>query len=251
MKNRQEEIRNLLSIREKMSINALAEYFGVTGATVRADIRDMESRQEISRSNGVVSLLRPYVINLDVKEKIFINAEQKENIGAFAAGMIQNLDSIIMTSGTTVEAMARHVSPHGALNVVTPSVSVALTLAQKGGIDIYTLGGKIQTSSLSVRNNYSLLGLENVSATKMFLSCDGFDISTGVITATHEEAVLTRAMMKVSREIILLADSTKVGKTGFGHICDLKDIDILVTDSDISEKMRQRIEDLGVHVEIV
>lgn len=249
IKDRQEEIKNLLSIKEEMSVAALAEHFNVTGATIRTDLREMEARNEISRSKGLVSLVRPHVVNLSVKEKIFINAEQKNKIGAFAASMVQNRDFIIMTSGTTIEAMARQITPKEHLDVVTPSVSVALTLAQKSGVDIYTLGGKLQTTSLSVRDSYSLLGLENVFASKLFLSCDGFDISTGVITATIEEARLTKAMMNVSNQIILLADSSKLGKTGLGHICDIKDIDILVTDSDIPERTRETLENMGVHVE--
>lgn len=249
--NRQEEIRNLLSIREKMSINALAEHFKVTGATIRSDIRDMESRNEISRNSGIVALVRPYVTNLNVKEKIFINAERKEKIAAFAALMINDHDSIIVTSGTTIEAMARHIESKEQCNIVTPSISVALTLAQKDNNDIYILGGKVQTTSLSVRNNYSLFGLENVSASKLFFSCDGFDISTGVITATLEEAELTKAMIEKSAQVILLADSSKLGKTGFGHICNMSDIDILITDDDLPVKARDMIESLGVHVEIV
>jgi len=251
IEDRQKEIRNLLSIKEKMSISALAEYFNVTGATIRTDIRDMERRQEITRSNGMVSLTRPYVMNLNVKEKIFINAEQKEKIGAHAASMIRERDSIILTSGTTIEALARHISPTDQTNVLTASISVALTLVQNGLTDIYLLGGRIQITSLSVRSKYSLQGLENVHATKLFLSCDGFDVSTGVVTATLEEAALTKEMMKVADQVILLADSSKLGKTGFGHICNLKDVDILITDDDIPQKTREVIEDLGIHVEIV
>ena len=250
MKNRREEIRNLLSVKETMSIKALSEYFSVTGATIRADIREMERHNEISRSNGMVSLMRPYVVNLNVKEKIFINAEQKERIGACAAAMIQDGDSIIVTSGTTIESLARHITSKGELNVVTPSISVALSLTQKDNINIYALGGKVQKTSLSVRNDYSLKGLENVCASKLFMSCDGFDFSTGVITATQEEAALTKAMMKVSGQVILLADSTKLGKTGFGRICELKEIDILITDENLPEKAREKMERLGVHVEI-
>lgn len=250
IKNRQEEIKELLSIRDKMSVDAIAEHFKVTGATIRADIRDMEKRQEVTRSHGIVSLIRPFVLDLNVKEKIFINTEQKNKIGILAAAMIQDHDSIIITSGTTMEAMARHVASKGELNVVTPSISIALTLAQKENIDVFTLGGKIQKTSMSVRNHYSMLGLENVMASKLFMSCDGFDISTGVITAMQEEAILTKAMMHASNQVILLADSTKLGKTGFGRICDMKDIDILITDSDIPEKTREQLEQMGVYVEI-
>lgn len=250
-KERQQEIKYLLSTKEYMSILELAEQLSVTGATIRSDIRDMESRNEISRNNGIVSLLRPLVLDLSIKEKIFINAEKKERIGSFAAGMVNNRDSILLTSGTTIEAMTRHIVSKGELYVTTASISVALSLAQKEGIDIYVLGGKLVRSSLSVRSLYSLKGLENVYASKLFLSCDGFDLGAGVITATQEEARLYNAMMEKAGQIILLADSSKLGKTGFGYICPIKDIDVLVTDDDLPEKTRASLEEIGVRVIIV
>lgn len=248
---RQEEIRNLLSTKEKLSTEYLAEYFLVTTATIRADIRDMEERGEVYRSKGLVSLVRPFVIDMTTKEKIFVNADKKNKIGARAAQMIMPGDFIMMTSGTTIEAMASQMQSKEKLEVITPSLGVAFMLAQKGGIGINILGGKLQMTSMSVRDAYSLKGLENMYCSKLFVSCDGFDIGAGIFTATIEEARLTRAMMNASHQTILLADSTKLGKTGLGRICQIQDIDVIITDSDIPEKTRAALEDLGILVEIV
>lgn len=248
---RQEEIRNLLSTQEKLSTEYLAEYFAVTTATIRTDIRDMEERGEVYRSKGMVSLVRPFVIDMTTKEKIFVNADKKNKIGACAAQMIMPGDFVMMTSGTTIEAMASQMQSKERLEVITPSIGVAFILAQKGGIDINILGGKLQTSSMSVRDAYSLKGLENFYCSKLFMSCDGFDIGAGVFTATIEEARLTQAMIDSSHQTILLADSTKLGKTGLGRICKIQDIDVVITDSDIPEKTKEALEDLGILVEIV
>ena len=83
--DRQAEIRNLLSTSERISVEELASRLEVTGATVRKDLREMEARHEVSRSRGMVSLVRPHIVDQDVQDKIFINAEQKNAIGAAAA----------------------------------------------------------------------------------------------------------------------------------------------------------------------
>lgn len=248
---RQEEIRFLLNTTEKISTEDLAEYFSVTTATIRSDIREMEEKGEVNRRKGLVSLVRPFVVDIATKEKIFVNASQKSRIAARAAQMVLPGDFVMMTSGTTIEAMASQMQPKENLEVITPSIVVAFMLAQKGGIGINILGGKLQMSSMSVRDNYSLKGLENIYCSKLFLGCDGFDLATGVFTASIEEARLTQAMMDASHQTILLADSTKLRKTSLGRICKIQDIDILITDSDIPEKTKEMLEDAGIRVEIV
>lgn len=248
VEDRHKAIKNLLSATESINVETLAEMLGVTGATIRKDIREMEERHELFRNKGYVSLSRPRIIDLNINEKIFINSEQKKSIGKAAASMIGNGDSILVTSGSTIDAFARQIEVNGHLNVVTSSIGVALVLSQDDNIDVMILGGQLVRNSLSVRDNYSIQGLENISCSKMFFSCDGLDPRSGVITAFVDEARMTAAMMNAAAKVILLADSSKIGKTGLGKICDLKDVDVLVTDSGIPNSVLQNIEKAGVHV---
>lgn len=248
--NRQKAIRDLLGTKESLSVEQLAENLGVTGATIRKDLREMESRYEIFRSRGQVSLVRPHIVDLDIQEKVFINAEEKNRIGAAAAALIGKNDSILMSSGSTIDAMARQLEAVEALNVVTPSIGVALALSRKENVTVTILGGTLVRKSLSTRDQYTVEGLKHVSCTKLFFSCDGLDLASGVITAFLDEARLTKAMMDSAGKSILLADSSKIGKTGFGKICDLKDVDILITDSGIPENIKNKFEDVGISVVI-
>ena len=102
--------------------------------------------------------------------------------------------------------------------------------------------------SLSVRDSYSEEGLKYVNCAKMFFSCDGLDVDAGVTTAFVEEARITSSMMDAASQVILLVDSSKIGKSGFGKICDISRLDVLITDSGISQSVRERIEELGVQV---
>lgn len=229
-------------------VNDIAEQLGVSGATIRKDLRIMESRHLLYRNHGSASLMTPKVIDLPVQEKSKINSEQKLKIARLADTLIEDDDSLILTSGSTIESFALNISDHGALNVVTPSIRVGVYLSEKENVDIMMLGGRLVVKSLSVRDSYSEEGLRYVNCSKMFFSCDGLDVETGVTTAFVEEARITNAMMDSASQVILLADSSKIGKSGYGKICDLGRVDILITDSGIPQPVKERIEEEGVHV---
>ena len=99
-----------------------------------------------------------------------------------------------------------------------------------------------------MRGIYAEAGLRNVSCSKVFIGCDGIDISTGITCATIEEARLTNAMMAVSSQTVILADSSKFGRRGFGKIGALEDFDIIITDAGIPKSLKEKIEDVGVQI---
>lgn len=81
---------------------------------------------------------------------------------------------------------------------------------------------------------------------KVFFGVDGIDPEHGITTSTIEEAKLTRRMMEAASQVVVLADSSKFGQRGFGRICSLEDIDVIVTDAGISEQMVAMVEEAGV-----
>lgn len=229
-------------------VQDLAETLGVTGATIRSDFRLLESRHLLYRSHGGAAPVRQKVVDLPVQEKSSINVSEKKRIALAAIDLLDDDDSIVMTSGSTIEAMAMNIKSRGRLNVVTPSIRVGVFLSEKDNVEVMMLGGHIIKKSLSVRDNYSLEGLKNVKCSKLFVSCDGFDLKAGITTAFEEEARITNAMMSAAGRIVLLADSSKCGKVGFGKICDFSDIDVLISDNGLSESIRNKIEAQGVKV---
>ena len=248
IQERHKYILDELSRKGYVRVQDIADSLGVTGATIRKDFRDLESKHLIYRNHGSASPVKQKVTDLPVQEKASIMAAEKKRIALAAAGLIGTDDSIIMTSGTTIEAMAHHMKPKGSLNVVTPSIRVGVTLREKDNVEVMMLGGKLIRNSLSVRDTYTLEGLKNVKCNKLFVSCDGFDLDAGITTAFVEEARVTNAMMDAATQVILLADSSKYGKVGFGKICDFSRIDILITDSSIPGSVKSRIESSGVRV---
>jgi DeoR family transcriptional regulator of aga operon len=231
-----------------VTVQDLAEQLEVTGATIRRDLRIMEGENLLRRNHGGASLVHEKVIELSLTDRSLICPDEKARIALVAASLLKENDSFGVTSGSTIEAFVRSLQPKVQVKVVTPSIRLGVLLMEKMEVDLRILGGRIVPNSMSTRDEYSIQGLHNVRCSKLFFSCDGFSIEDGVTSAFVEEAHLTESMMNVAQQRILLADSSKVGKCGFGRICGLEDVDTLITDSGISPSLKARIEALGVEV---
>ena len=246
-----------LFIREQLykngfvSVNDLAEQLDVTGATIRRDFRIMEKDGVLRRNHGGASPIHEKVTEISLTDRNMINRDAKEKIAIAASALINDRDSLAVTSGSTVEAFVRSLKLSGPVKVVTPSIRLGVLLSETQNVELRILGGNVVSNTLTVRDEYSIQGLRNVRCSKLFFSCDGFSIEDGVTSAYVEEAHMTECMMNVAQQRILLADSSKIGKCGFGRICGLEDVDTLVTDSGISESLKAKIENLGLEVIVV
>ena len=134
--------------------------------------------------------------------------------------------------------------------MITSALNVALELVQQPQIEVIQLGGLLRKSSSTVTGPYSENILQDVFCSKLFLGVDGIDLEFGLTTTSALEAHLNRQMIAASQKIIVLADSTKFGKRGFGKICGIDQVDHIITDSGISSQTVKALETLGIKVSI-
>lgn len=132
--------------------------------------------------------------------------------------------------------------------MVTSSLQVTETLALRDNIEVIQLGGMVRPHSLSVVGKYSESLLQNLSLSKLFLGVDGIDFDYGITTPDLREATLNRKMMQAAQQTIVLADSSKFGRRGFAKICNVDDIDMLVTDNKIPASARRWLEENGIEL---
>ena len=171
-----------------VTVQELAEQLEVTGATIRRDLRIMEEDNILRRNHGGASLVHDKVIELSLNDRSAINPEEKARIAAAAAEILQENDSMGVTSGSTIEAFVRQIKYKGPMKVVTPSIRLGVILSEKMDVDLRILGGRVVANSMSTRDEYSIQGLHNVRCSKLFFSCDGFSIEDGVTSALVEES---------------------------------------------------------------
>lgn len=247
-KKRQAQIMEVLLREESVTVNQLAELLDVSSVTIRKDLTELEQAGKLYRSHGKAIIINPFTFNRSVNEKEKIAVEQKEAIGREAAKLIDQDDSIIIASGTTVHALARNIRPKHRLTVVSASLPVSQILSQDENNDIMQLGGMLRHSSLSVVGQYSKQILENCSFSKLFLGVDGIDFDYGFTTTDMREAELNQQMMRAAHKVIVLADSSKFGRRGFAKIGNIEDIDLIITDAGVSPNVVNLINDHGINL---
>tara|TARA_R110002051_G_scaffold324920_1_gene424601 strand:- start:19894 stop:20646 length:753 start_codon:yes stop_codon:yes gene_type:complete len=240
-----------LAKKKHLEVSELGELLNVSTVTIRKDLRLLEEKGLLFRTHGGASLDNPYINEKAIGEKEKISVEEKNGIAQRAAQMIDENDSIMIASGTTVQAFSKFIKPKNKLTVITSSLYVVLHLIQDKNIEILQLGGYIRHSSGSVIGSYAEHILGNISCSKLFLGVDGFDLEYGLSTTNLEEAQLNKKMLHSVQKIIVLADSSKFGKKSFAKICDLDQIHELITDKGISPEIKRKIEEKGVKVTMV
>ena len=229
-----------------VKVAELAKTLGVTQVTIRKDLNHLETYGALQRAHG--SAIQPVHQNTDpgLNVQKLINFEQKQKIAEVAASLIKSDDSIFLASGSTITVFAENLKPKGKLNVVSISVNISAHLGDIPGITVMQVGGVLYGNTLSVLGAEASKTIENLYCSKVFFGVDGIDLEYGLTCGTGEEASITQKMMNSSQTTIVLADSSKIGKRGFARICDIADVDILITDSGMPMDIRRKIEDLGV-----
>lgn len=225
-----------------------AKHLDVTTVTIRKDLKILEDRGLLYRTHGSASPLNPHIKDRALIEKEKIFPEQKMHIAIEAAKMIEEDDYIILNSGSTICAFAEHLQPKSRLTVVSASIKATLLMSYKDNINIIQLGGPLNKPSLSVTGSAAGESLKGITCSKLFLGVDGIDPDFGATTSNIEEAELNRAMIDSALRTIVLCDSSKFGKKGFGKICLLDRIDTIITDSGIAERTRKELEEMGIEV---
>lgn len=247
---RQNTILDELMKAGSVQVTDLSAQLEVSSVTIRKDLTELEREGKLYRSHGKAILINPFMNNRSVNVKEKLNTEEKRLIGMEAAKLITPDDSIVLASGSTIHALAGQIKPQGKLVVVTAALQVTQTLTAHDNVEVLQLGGSVRHSSLSVVGKSAEQMLEGCSFSKLFIGVDGIDADFGISTTDLREAELNRVMMERSQKTIVLADSSKFGRRGFAKICNLEDVDMVITDSGVPDTVRQQLEELGIDLVI-
>ena len=251
MKNitkRHQFILERLKDKGQITIPELIDLTQVSGVTIRKDLKFLEEKGLIFITRGGASLTNPYTIDRPIYEKAAINSEQKKKIAQAALKLIGQNDAIIIGSGTTAFELAHHLHPVKPLTVITPAIKVTMELCTRPNVEVLQLGGLIRPNSSSVAGSYAEYMLDRVSCGVLFIGVDGIDLDFGFSISNLTEANINQKMINTAQIIVVLADSSKFGKRGIGKICELEQVQYIVTDSGVSESTVSALEESGVKV---
>jgi DeoR family transcriptional regulator, aga operon transcriptional repressor len=250
------ELLELLATAGQLQVEDAAKALNVSPATIRRDFDELARQQMLTRIRGG-AVAQGVNYDLPLRYKSERHPSEKHRIGAVAASMIMPGQVAGLNGGTTTTEVARALAtrsdlaspaPSHAVTVVTNALNIATELAVRQHIKIVATGGVARPQSYELIGPLATGVLEQVTLDVAVLGVDGIDAVAGA-TAHHEgEASTNRLMSRQASKVIIVADSSKVGRRAFARICVPSEIDVLVTDTGIAADDKSRLKDAGVDV---
>ncbi len=238
-----------------MRVGELAARFDVSAVTIRSDLAALESEGRVVRDHGGASAPRTgntFVTSLlRVDERSGLHLEKKRRIGEAAARLVAPGDAILLDAGTTSVEIARRLAHVAPLTVVTNALNVALELGASADQRLILLGGAYHRESSSTVGRIAAQSLAELAVQTLFLGAQAMDAEQGLTDSTMEIAEVKRAMIRAARQVVLVTDSSKWGRTSLTRVAALDEIDILVTDHDLPVEARELCERLEIKLILV
>jgi DeoR family transcriptional regulator, fructose operon transcriptional repressor len=248
---RQHAIAGLVTERGRVSVAAVAERFGVTTETVRRDLAVLERAGVLRRVHGgaVPAGAALTVAELALGERRDTRMEAKRKIAAAALDLLPGMDgSVLLDGGTTTAALADVLPPDRRLYVATNSVPIAARLTASAGVTLHVLGGRVRGITQTAVGDATVRAMADLRVDIAFLGTNGISPVHGFSTPDEAEAATKRAMAAAAQRVIVLADSSKLGREHLVRFARVDDVDVLVTDGEADPGVVAELETLGIEV---
>jgi DeoR/GlpR family transcriptional regulator of sugar metabolism len=250
----------LLAAEGRLDVEEAANALDVSSATIRRDLDELAEQQMLVRTRGG-AIAHGVSYELPLRYKSSRHAPEKQRIAAAAADLIGDGEVVGLNGGTTTTEVARTLAlragggqrettgaPSPAFTVVTNALNIAGELAVRPQIKIVTTGGVARPQTYELVGPLTMGVLNEVVLDAVVLGVDGVDPQLGIMAHHEDEASVSRLFAERAHRVIVVTDSSKLGRRAFARICGLDRIDVLVTDANISTETSARLVDAGVKV---
>jgi DeoR/GlpR family transcriptional regulator of sugar metabolism len=200
------------------------------------------------RVHGGILAIEQAPPELPILERTSEQADEKARIGVVAAELVADGETVFLGSGTTALEVARNLRTRRRLTVITNSLPVLNMLAGNREIPVISLGGMLRDSELSFIGHITEQALAEVRADKVIMGTRGISLEHGLTNDYLQETLTDRAILKTGREVIIVADSSKVNRVATALLAPLDSIHALVTDSNVDRKFTQTLKRRGIRV---
>jgi DeoR family transcriptional regulator of aga operon len=248
---RRHRILDLLREQGRVTVDALAGRFETSAVTIRSDLAALESAGALERTHGGALLSRDDHDRPLALKRTLHHAE-KVRIAKAAMALIRDGETLILDSGTTTAEIAKQIRKlEGcSLNVITNALNIATLLADVPFVRLIMPGGILRPESNSLSGHMAEAALADLQADRLFLGADGLDPERGVMTPHLPEAQLNAKMIAISRQVIAVADSSKLMRRNISLIARVDQLHMLITDSGAHPDVVSELERRGVEVRL-
>ncbi len=244
---RKKRIVEYINEKRRVTVPELCSAFSVSGATMRNDLRELGETGLITRTHGgaIRKSRTGYEPVMDIRSEK--NLDAKKLIALAALGEVEDGDTIILDTGTTVKELAGLLGEKKNLTVVTNDIKVAALLEEFSSCEVLVIGGLLRKGFHCTVGYRMFTSLESLSVDKAFLGANSFSAGKGASTPDISQSEIKQHMIKIAAKVIILCDQTKLETDSFINFASPEQVDLLVTDS-ISEDLRKLYEDLDINV---
>jgi DeoR/GlpR family transcriptional regulator of sugar metabolism len=254
--SRRELILRTLRADGPSEVRSLADKLGVSQATIRRDLEQLDADGKLTRVYGGAMTLDPSDINRVVYYEDIDDpfapvaaerAEDKDAVARAAAAMVQDGETVLLDIGTTAHRVARQLRGRS-LTVITSSLAVFEELQDEETVQLVLLGGVLRRDYRSLVGYLTEDNLRQVHADRLFLGTSGVRPSGQVMDTTVVEVPVKRAMIAASDHVVLVADVGKFPGTGMARVCGPQELNTVVTNEPADEKTAAALREAGVEV---
>lgn len=229
-------------------VKDLAVAFEVSEATIRQDLEKLEIDGHITREHGGAHLSKVPSRGGDLALQHTENMDRKRKIGALAASLVTNGETLILDAGSTTTEVASRLTGHHDLTVITNALNIAIILGSVPTMAVHMPGGQFKAPTLSLSGDASVEYFRNIFAGKLFLATAGVALDSGLTYPSFADLQLKEAMIRAASHVYLVADSTKINRSAFTRLDSLDVVQTFITDDGISDRDAKAFEARGLEL---
>lgn len=243
-RSRKQQILDALMEQPELAVSELSQRFGVSEVTIRSDLKSLAAQGLILRQHGGGFP----TLHVNVSDRQRTHTEEKMRIARAAADLIENLDDVMITAGTTTSLIPRFLLGRQGINIVTNSTLLLPYVRNNPGVLVTLTGGEFRPVIEALTGPATIRELGQFHVAKAFLGTDGIVADKGLTADNADIADICRCMSEQARQTIVLADASKLGRAGFAHIMSIARVDILITDTSAPAQEVAQLRKKGVDV---
>jgi DeoR family transcriptional regulator of aga operon len=231
-----------------LGVADLAQDLAVSQATVRRDLVILEQQRLLARTHGG-AIAHAVSYELPLRYKGVRHAEGKRRIAREAAAYVSEGMAVGLTGGTTATEVARALADQQKLTIVTNALNIASELAVRPKLKLIATGGLVRSESYEMSGPIAESSLTGLNLDVAFIGVDGIDAKAGC--TTYQEVHTNGIMIKCAKRVVVVADSSKIGRVAFARICEIDAVSELITDLPADMEAVRALTESGVHVKFV
>ncbi len=248
MNERQRTILDQLNETGTVSVKSLSELFSVSPMTIRRDLETLQDKAQIRRTHGGAVLVHHVIEEPEYATRQEQSVMDKRLVASVAATLVHDASTIALDCGTTAFELCKFLLGCNGLTIVTTSVRIMELCIGHPNLTVVVPGGNLRPKEGSLVGCKTAEFLSELFVDQFFLGIGAIDLTAGITEYSAEDTEIKKVLVRNAKEVIGLADASKLNKISFSRVCGISDLDVLVINGKIDEGFRGEIEKDGVRL---